>query len=153
MQSVIREELKKYGMVVTRTEGDSMQPLLKHHRDAVVIEAVPQGERLRKYDVALFKRESDNRYTFHRVLKVRKSDYVICGDNRWRREYGITDAQILGRLKEMNRKGKTVRTDNQWYRLYVHFWCDLFYIRAGILFVLDLPRLIRRRITKAGEGK
>ena len=38
------------------------------------------------------------RYVLYRILKVRENDYVICGDNRYRKEYGITDQHINGVL-------------------------------------------------------
>ena len=146
MKSVIWDELDKNGIVVTRTDGDSMQPLLRHHRDVVVIEKTTPGQRLQKYDVALYRRSEDSRYTLHRILKVREHDYVICGDNRWHRERGITDEQIIGRLKEIQRNGKHVTMTDPRYRLYVHLWCDLFYLRAAVLFVRDLPRIVRKRL-------
>ncbi len=40
---------------------------------------------LKKYDIPLYKH--DNRqYAVHRVLKVRESDYVLCGDNQSAKE-------------------------------------------------------------------
>lgn len=153
MELVIGEELRKNGVVVTRTEGDSMWPLLRNHRDVVVIERVAEGERLHKYDVALYRRDEQSTYTLHRVLKVRGNDYVICGDNRWRREYGITDRQVYGRLTELQRNGKRIRTIDLSYRCYVHLWCDLFYMRALIVLVKDVPRLGRRLWKKIRTGK
>lgn len=144
MESVIAEELRKNGVVVTRTEGDSMWPLLRNHRDVVMIESVAEGERLHKYDVALYRRNEQSRYTLHRVLKVRENDYVICGDNRWRKEYGITDEQVYGRLTEIRRNGKRIRIVDRSYRCYVHLWCDLYYLRAVILLIKDVPRIGRR---------
>lgn len=139
MNSVIEKELKQNGMVAVRTDGDSMRPLLRHHRDVAVIERVPSGERLKKYEIALYRRNPEGPFTLHRILRVQKQDYVICGDNRWRREYGITDAQILGRLTEIRRDERTVSVTSAGYRCYTHLWCDLFYLRAAVLFFRDLP--------------
>lgn len=57
-----------------------MMPLLREYNDLLIIEKV--NGRLKKYDIPLYKRSS-GQYVLHRVLRVRKTDYVICGDNRW----------------------------------------------------------------------
>ena len=73
----------------------------------------------------------------HRILKVRKDDYVICGDNRWKKEYGISDRHIIGVLSAVIRDGKEVPVSSLKYRIYVHIWCDLFPVRALIVRVLN----------------
>ncbi len=57
-----------------------MMPLLREYNDLLIIEKV--NGRLKKYDIPLYKR-SLGQYVLHQVLRVRKTDYVICGDNRW----------------------------------------------------------------------
>ena len=32
------------------------------------------------------------------------------------------------------------------YRLYVHLWCDLFYLRAAVLWCRNLPGRIKRKL-------
>ena len=146
MKSVIRKELEQNGFVVTRTDGDSMRPLLRHHQDVIVVEKRDPKQRMKKYDVVLYQRSEDSRYTLHRIIKVRKHDYVICGDNRWHWERGITDEQIIGRLKEIHRNGKHISVENIYYRMYVHLWCDFFYLRAALLFVRDFPQIVKKRL-------
>ncbi len=117
-------------------------PLLRQHKDLMVIEK-PNG-RCRKYDVPLYKRDS-GKYVLHRILKVRKDDYVICGDHCWRKEYGITDRHIVGVLTAVVRDGKTIPVTDRRYLAYVHLWCDFFYIRAAILYLKEgMRRLIRK---------
>lgn len=101
-------------------------PLLRQKKDLVVIER-PVG-RCRKYDVSLYKRDS-GQYVLHRILKVRKNDYVICGDRRWRREYGITDRHIIGVLTAVVRDGKEISVRDLRYRIYVHVQKKLKVIR------------------------
>lgn len=144
MKSVIREELEQNTETVCTTQGDSMWPLLSHRRDVVRIRRTQPGQRLRKYEVPLYMREGGNNYVLHRILKVRKDDYVICGDNRWRREYGITDRHIVGVMTGIVRNGKELSLDSFRYKLYVHLWCDLFFVRFFILFGRDcMKRLVR----------
>ncbi len=131
------EELKTQGKLVYPNTGISMMPLLRQQRDLMVIGRRPQG-RLKKYDAVLFKRKEQ--YVLHRILKVRDKDYVICGDNQWRPEKGITDEQIIGILLAVVRDGKEFSTEAFLYKLYVHLWCDLFPLRAAVLYVRDKVR-------------
>lgn len=129
-KSTFEEEIQRNGKLVYTNVGDSMNPLIRQGRDLLVISKA--NDRLKKYDVPLYKRDS-GQYVLHRILKVRKEDYVTCGDNRWQKEYGITDRHILGVLTAVVRNGKEIPVTDKKYRLYVHLWCDFFYIRAFIL--------------------
>ena len=128
--TTFEETLETYGKLVYTNVGDSMMPLLRQHRDLLIIE--PVKGRLKKYQVPLYKRPN-GQYVLHRILKVRKDDYVICGDNRYHKEYGITDREILGVLTGFVRDGKEYSVTHKGYLLYVHLWCDFFVIRAMIL--------------------
>lgn len=129
--STFEEELEKRGRLVYKNVGTSMLPLIRQGKDIIVI-SKPEG-RLKKYDVPLYRRDS-GQYVLHRILKVRENDYVTCGDNQWRREYGVTDGQIIGLLTSVVRGGrKEIPVTSRAYRLYVHLWCDLFYLRALLL--------------------
>lgn len=131
-KSTFEEEIRRKGKLVYTNVGDSMLPLIRQGRDLLIISAV--NGRLKRYDVPLYKRDS-GQYVLHRILKVRADDYVICGDNRWQREYGITDRHIIGVLTGIVRDGKEISVNDKRYRLYVHIWCDFFYVRAFILMV------------------
>ena len=63
--------------------GVSMWPLIKTPDCAVNI--VPVDRELKKYDVALYHRESTGQYILHRILKVEDDYYVFYGDNCWRK--------------------------------------------------------------------
>ena len=132
INSTFEEQLAKNGRLIYTNVGDSMKPLIRQGRDLLIIE--PVHGRLKKYDVPLYRRDS-GQYVLHRILKVRKHDYVICGDNRWIREYGISDRHIIGVLTAVVRDGKTVSVKDKKYLAYVHLWCDFFYVRAVILYV------------------
>lgn len=120
-----------------------MLPLLRQKKDLVVIRAKGK-ERCKKYDAVLYRRGP--KYVLHRILQVRPDDYVIAGDNQFRREYGVTDDQILGIMIRFVRNGKDISVDNKLYQLYVHLWCDLYHIRAFILFGKYTARRIKRKI-------
>jgi len=141
-KSTFEEEINCKGKLIYTNVGDSMEPLIRQGRDLLIISKV-EG-RLHKYDVPLYKRDS-GQYVLHRILKVRKDDYVICGDNRYHREYGITDRHIIGVLTGIVRDGKEIDLKSPGYRAYVHLWCDFFYIRA---FVLRVKNVVKRGVKR-----
>lgn len=141
-KSTFEEQLAKNGKLIYTNKGDSMMPLIKQDRDLLIIK--PVHRRLNKYDVPLYKRDS-GQYVLHRILKVRKNDYVICGDNRWVKEYGIQDRHIIGVLTAVVRKGREISVNNWKYKVYVHLWCDFFPLRAFILHVANKIQKIARK--------
>lgn len=123
--------LDRYGYLVYTNVGTSMMPFLRQGKD--VMEIRKKGlEHCRKYDVVLYK--VDDRYILHRIIKAREKDYVIVGDNCFRKEYGITDNQILGVLTGIVRNGRHISVTDKKYLCYVHLWCDFYPIRAAILY-------------------
>ena len=106
----IEEVLLSQGIYVGPTVGVSMQPLLKTHRDTVVIKS--KTERLKPLDVALYKR--GDAYVLHRVLEVKDWGYIIRGDNCYSDEKIKEDA-VIGVLTEFFRKGKHIFCDNKQY--------------------------------------
>ena len=120
-QTNFESELEKNGSFIYTNVGHSMMPMLRPNRDLSII-SKRLSVRYRKYDVVLYRRE--NHYVLHRILKVRKKDYIICGDHNWRREYGITDEEIIGVLVSFVRDGKKIACSNKRYMVYVHLWCD-----------------------------
>ena len=145
MTSTFEEIIRRDGRLVYTSVGDSMLPFIRSGKDLLVIEK-PQKKK-KKYDVPLYRRDS-GQYVIHRVLKVRENDYVICGDNRWQRETGITDRHILGVLTAIVRDGKTISVQDRNYLRKVHLWCDFFWIRAAILWTKALPWRVRRKLRR-----
>ncbi len=142
--SSFEEELERSGSLVFTNKGRSMLPLLREDRDLMVIEK-KGPERCKKYDAVLYKR--GERYVMHRILQVREKDYYIVGDNNRKGEY-VRDEQILGVLTQVVRDGKTITPADPAYQRYVHLWCDLFPLRAGLFFVRDGVRAVGRRLKK-----
>lgn len=139
--SSFEEILEKEGRLIYSNVGDSMLPLIRQGRDLLIIERA-KG-RLKKFDVPLYRRDS-GQYVLHRVMEVREDDYVLCGDNRWSKEYGITDRQILGVLTAVVRDGRELSVRDPRYRAYVCLWCGLYPLRAFFLRGIHvLRRMIR----------
>lgn len=120
----IEKILKRDGMLVYKTRGVSMRPMLRENRDLVIIR-VP-GSRLKKYDVALYKR---GKYTvLHRVIRVEKDHYLIRGDNTYRMEI-VPDSAVIGVLSKFQRDGKEISVENPAYQWYARFWTEIYPLR------------------------
>ncbi|MBO4452558.1 MAG: S24/S26 family peptidase [Clostridia bacterium] len=139
--STFEQQLETDGRLVYRNVGDSMRPMIREGRDVLVI-VRPQG-RLNKYDIPLYKRNGS--YILHRAVKVTDDGYVICGDNRAYKEYGVTDGDIIGVLGSLVRDGKEYPVDSGKFRLYARVWCALFPLRS---FVLRTKGFIKRKFFK-----
>ena len=112
----IESILKSDGVFISTTSGVSMYPMLRDRRDTIIV--TRPKERLKKFDVALYKRGES--YVLHRVIKVLPDSYIIRGDNCLAKEYGITDAEVLGVLSGFYRgcKKKEVNLQGVTYKLY-----------------------------------
>ena len=139
--------LENDGYLVYTNVGVSMMPLLRQCRDIIEIHKKDPNVRCKKYDVGLYKYH--NQYILHRILEVRPFDYVFAGDHCFKREYGITDEQILGVMTRVIRNGKSIYPSDWYYKLYVHLWCDFYHIRAGILLANNILHKLCYKI-KAG---
>lgn len=135
------EALAASGKIYRPNDGVSMMPLLRQHRDIMVISKRPEG-RLKKYDAPLYLRPN-GRYVLHRIVKVREEDYVIIGDNCIHREYGITDSDIIGVLTAVVRDGKEISVEDWRYKVYVHLWCDVLPLR---IFLLRCRNFLKRKL-------
>ena len=145
---LFKERLAEGHTVRFGPKGTSMMPMIRQNIDTVVI--APVTGKLKKYDVPLYQRKG-GQYVLHRVIAVKPDSYVLCGDNRWSREYGITDRHIIGMLTAVIRDGREISVSDWRCRLYAHLWCDLFPVRALVLrtkhFIKKAMKVFRRRTT------
>ena len=126
----IPQYLAEHGELTYRIVGVSMNPLLRQDRDLITVlrsDLAPKDTngRFHSHDVVLYKRHSDGAYVLHRIVEVREKDYVILGDNCVKREYGITDEDILGVMTSFVRDGKTIQVTDPLYKAYMELWCAL----------------------------
>lgn len=116
LESIITEKLSSGACVTIQPKGISMLPLIHQGRDEVVLKK-PSG-RLKKFDIVFYKRAS-GQFVLHRIIKVRKNDYILCGDNQTEYEYNIKDDMILAVVDELIIDGKTVSVTDCEYIKYV----------------------------------
>ncbi len=119
-QYSIEEYIKQNGYIVQTAAGNSMYPLLRNRKDEVVVEKVARP--LKKYDVVLYKTEA-NGYILHRIIKIKDGQYVIRGDNTYKKELWVKDCHIVGVLKGFYRGEKYHSVDDKGYKFYV--WLNM----------------------------
>ncbi len=140
MSATFEELLARDGYLAYKTRGVSMEPMLRQNRDLVTIR-VPVS-RLKKYDVALYKR--GDAYVLHRVVAVKDDHYLIRGDNTYVLEH-VPDAAVIGVLTGFRRKGKQHEVTEKGYRAYAHLWHAIYPLRhACVRFRLLAVRIARR---------
>lgn len=142
MSTTFEDILSRDGRLVYKTRGVSMEPMLRQNRDLVVIQ-IP-ASRLRKYDVALYRRGKD--YVLHRVIGVAGDHYLIRGDNTYAVET-VPDSAVIGVLTGFQRKGIQHDVSNRSYQLYVRFWHAIYPFRHACI---RLRRFTVRMARKLG---
>lgn len=115
----LMQESFERGQLVTFTpSGSSMMPMLDGKTDAVTFS--PPPERLKKYDVAFYKRPKSGQLVLHRMIGFTKSgEYIFSGDNQYYYEYGIGEHDVLALMTSFTRRGKELQTDDFSYRFYI----------------------------------
>ncbi len=133
-KSTYEQELAQKGTLIYTTVGRSMRPFLRSGEDMIVIERT--NGRCQVRDVVLYRR-TNGKYVLHRIMRVRKDDYVLCGDNCWDLEPGIRDEQILGVLTAVIRNGKQQNVNDPAYRTKVFLWWLVYPLRACVFWLRD----------------
>lgn len=125
IETIIRDE----GTYASVTEGRSMQPLFKTHRDMVIIEKCTSPAV--KYDTVLYR--AGQKYILHRIIGIDKSAgvYLIRGDNTFKTER-IPFDNIIGIMTSFNRNGKRYSVLDKGYRRYVRIWTFIYPVRYVI---------------------
>lgn len=103
------EKGKEFKIPVT---GTSMNPLLYQGRDYVMI--IKPDFPLSVGDVPLYRRY-DGSFVLHRIVGKNEEGYILCGDNQFILEYGITDKNIVGVISKMCIDGKMISVDDEEY--------------------------------------
>ena len=99
--------------------GTSMLPFIRPQRDIIVVRHYEGEAECR--DVILYRRNG-GKLVLHRILKVDVDGYVLCGDNQYKKEYGIKKEQVLGVLDGVYRDETYIDCKkSRGYKLYVKF--------------------------------
>ena len=122
------EILARDGRLVYTIRGSSMKPMLLQDRDLVVIH--PAGGRLKKLDVALYRRGKD--HVLHRVIRVLEHGYLIRGDNTYADEI-VPEEDVVGVLTASTHKNRQYSTDSRAYRCYARLWTGAYPVRRVLV--------------------
>lgn len=96
--------------------GTSMLPMLNGVDDKVTFS--PKPARLRKYDVAFYRRGS-GQLVLHRMIGFAPDGgYIFSGDNQYSYEYGVTDDDVLALMTSFTHRGKKRSVRSIGYRVY-----------------------------------
>lgn len=116
--NAVEEVLKSQDTVGFLTSGESMRPLLRTHKDIVVISRPHHP--LRVGDVPLYKKSGVEKLILHRIIGVESDGtYIIRGDNTYRKEY-IPQSNVVGVMTALYRGGKYIDcSTSRTYKIYV----------------------------------
>ncbi len=124
----IEKELELHGCYAWRTEGVSMEPLFRHHRDVVVIGRL--SGLAKKYDIVLYPNGKGG-YILHRVIGDTEDCYIIRGDNCFGKER-VPHGAVIGVLTEFTRAGKHHSCRDLSFRVYSRLWHWLYPVRYAL---------------------
>lgn len=94
-----------------------MLPMLNGVDDKVTFS--PKPDRLRKFDVAFYRRRDTGQLVLHRMIGFdADGGYIFSGDNQYCCEYGVTDGDVLALMTAFTHKGRERSVHSLRYRLY-----------------------------------
>ena len=126
--------------------GTSMLPLLVQGRDTVTIKKIESP--LSVGDLPLYRRK-DGAFVLHRIIKVNNDGtYILCGDNQFIKETGITDNEMIGVVTDITRDGKNFSVTNKKYQRYVERGITFFIFRYPLRRLRYLLHKIKVKILK-----
>ena len=140
----LEELLRRDGVLVYKTRGRSMLPMLREDRDLVTV--VPPKEPQKKGDVILFRLESGV-YVLHRVIGTKEGLFITRGDNNYTADTAPVK-EVLGVLTGFKRRGKEYSVRHPGYRLYAFLWTALFPMRRAAFRIRRRLRRILKRLPK-----
>lgn len=129
-KSTIEEFLDENGTVVYNIRGVSMLPLLRQAKDLVIVQRRDNAG-YGVGDVVLYRRRS-GQIVLHRIIGIQPDGYVLRGDNCVRREYGVRDKDIMGKMTGYVRGGRVHRVEDASYRVYTSVWLRTGFFRVGL---------------------
>ncbi len=148
-----KTELDKNGAIAFVPRGNSMWPIIKNHKQSVIIRKKEPSERLKPFDVAFYLREN-GAFVLHRIISVTERGYLACGDSQFDLEM-VSEEQVFGVLEGFYKGKRYVKATDAKYLKRVKKWyarkrsrkfrLKCFYLRNRII------NKIKRIFGKNGE--
>lgn len=133
--AVIQTKLTEGYDVVLTVTGHSMRPLWRHRRDTITLTSCNPGQ-LRVGDIPLYRREN-GQPVLHRIIKVDRHSFDLCGDNQIQVEQHLPKSNVIGVVQSFTRNGKTYSCSHWGYQAYSWLWLGLLPWRRWILGALN----------------
>jgi hypothetical protein len=135
--TLLREVLDKGVPFRFRAAGFSMSPFI---RNGDVLTVSPLPGRARLGDVVAFVKQETGGLAIHRVVGTRAGGCIIRGDNSFRDDGFVPEANILGCITKVERSGKKILLG-----LGPERYLIAFLVRKGLLIpsLLSIPRPLR----------
>ena len=111
----MKEVIDSDGEFTFFPHGISMLPLIRQGVDQVVL---VKALDVKEGDVVFYLRDN-GQFVLHRVIKIKDGEYIMCGDNQFILEYGITKKHILAKMKCFIRDGEEIDDTNKKYQRYI----------------------------------
>ena len=115
MISSYEQAIEKYGFYIATPIGTSMMPLLRERIDTVKLVA---PNVIKKHDVVLYMR-NDKTLVLHRIIRINKDEFTMCGDNQCVLEKHIKRSQIIAVMEGFYREEEYIPTTDKTYQKYV----------------------------------
>ncbi|MDD4211935.1 MAG: S24/S26 family peptidase [Bacilli bacterium] len=129
MGPIIEETIKQDGTVKLQISGNSMRPFYIHQETIVCLEKVHSP--LKQFDVVFYRNENEQ-YLLHRIINIKGSTLVICGDALSQKEY-IDESLIIARVQYHERNGKVTPSSSKRYQMKVKWWNKLSPLRKYLI--------------------
>lgn len=116
--NAVEEQLKNQDTAAFLTSGASMRPLLRTHKDIVVISRAKHP--LAVGEVPLYKKRGVDKLILHRIIGIKEDGtYITRGDNTYHKEY-IPQSDVVGVMTAVYRGGKYIDcSTSRTYKIYV----------------------------------
>ncbi len=116
--NAVEQTLETQETAAFLTSGASMRPLLRTHKDIVVIKKATHP--LKIGEVPLYKKAGVGKLILHRIIDIcADGTYITRGDNTYHKEF-VNQDDVVGVMVEIYRGGKYVDCNtSKRYRLYV----------------------------------
>lgn len=123
----VQELINNKQPVKIRVKGNSMFPFLRHERDVVTLK-YPLPEELTPGSIVMF--HYMGRQILHRIVRKKDNLYYIRGDNNRNNvfEYA-TYEDIVGVVTTLQRNGKSISSDNKWWKFFSFLWIQTHHLR------------------------
>ena len=115
----IRRMIDEGLSVSLQVKGESMRPLIAGDRDSVTLS--PVSRPLKKFDIVLA-RIAHGQYVLHRITKIGDNGITLMGDGNPKITEHCKSEDVIAIAESINRKGKTIRTDSRYMRIYAVIW-------------------------------